>query len=37
LPTWPAPTEWIARRSGGVFFLTSAVNGATVIGAGLAR
>jgi uncharacterized membrane protein YbhN (UPF0104 family) len=31
-----APTEWIVRRSGGVFFLTSAVNGATVIGAGLA-
>jgi len=31
-----APTEWIVRRSGGVFFLTSAVNGATVIGAGVA-
>jgi uncharacterized membrane protein YbhN (UPF0104 family) len=31
-----APLEWIVRRSGGVFFLTSAVNGATVIGAGLA-
>ena len=31
-----APIEWIVRRSGGLFFLTSAVNGATVIGAGLA-
>jgi uncharacterized membrane protein YbhN (UPF0104 family) len=31
-----APTEWIVRRSGGLFFLTSAVNGATVIGAGAA-
>lgn len=31
-----APTEWIVRRSGGLFFLTSAVNGATVIGAGVA-
>jgi uncharacterized membrane protein YbhN (UPF0104 family) len=31
-----APLEWIVRRSGGIFFLTSAVNGATVIGAGLA-
>jgi uncharacterized membrane protein YbhN (UPF0104 family) len=31
-----APLEWIVRRSGGVFFLTSAVNGATVIAAGLA-
>ena len=31
-----APTEWIVRRSGGLFFLTSAVNGASVIGAGLA-
>ena len=31
-----APLEWIVRRSGGVFFLTSAVNGATVIGAGIA-
>jgi uncharacterized membrane protein YbhN (UPF0104 family) len=31
-----APVEWIVRRSGGVFFLTSAVNGATVIGAGVA-
>jgi uncharacterized membrane protein YbhN (UPF0104 family) len=31
-----APTEWIVRRSGGLFFLTSAVNGASVIAAGLA-
>jgi uncharacterized membrane protein YbhN (UPF0104 family) len=31
-----APTHWIVRRSGGLFFLTSAVNSATVIGAGLA-
>jgi uncharacterized membrane protein YbhN (UPF0104 family) len=31
-----APVDWIVRRSGGLFFLTSAVNGATVIGAGLA-
>jgi uncharacterized membrane protein YbhN (UPF0104 family) len=31
-----APTEWIVRRSGGLFFLTSAVNGATIIGAGVA-
>ncbi|HTU88444.1 MAG TPA: YbhN family protein [Solirubrobacteraceae bacterium] len=31
-----APVDWIVRRSGGVFFLTSAVNGATVILAGLA-
>jgi uncharacterized membrane protein YbhN (UPF0104 family) len=31
-----APLDWIVRRSGGVFFLTSAVNGASVIGAGLA-
>jgi uncharacterized membrane protein YbhN (UPF0104 family) len=30
-----APTRWIVRRSGGLFFLTSAVNGAAVIGAGL--
>jgi uncharacterized membrane protein YbhN (UPF0104 family) len=30
-----APTEWIVRRSGGLFFLTSAVNAATVIAAGL--
>jgi uncharacterized membrane protein YbhN (UPF0104 family) len=25
------PTEWIVRRSGGLFFLTSAVNGASMI------
>jgi uncharacterized membrane protein YbhN (UPF0104 family) len=31
-----APTAWIVRRSGGLFFLTSAVNGAAVIAAGLA-
>jgi uncharacterized membrane protein YbhN (UPF0104 family) len=31
-----APTDWIVRRSGGLFFLTSAVNSASVIGAGLA-
>ena len=31
-----APTHWIIRRSGGIFFLTSAVNSATVVGAGLA-
>ena len=31
-----APTRWIVRRSGGLFFLTSAVNGAFVIIAGLA-
>jgi uncharacterized membrane protein YbhN (UPF0104 family) len=30
-----APTRWIVRRSSGLFFLTSAVNGAAVIGAGL--
>lgn len=30
-----APTNWIIRRSGGLFFLTSAVNSATVIVAGL--
>jgi uncharacterized membrane protein YbhN (UPF0104 family) len=29
-----APTRWIIRRSGGLFFLTSAVNAATVIIAG---
>jgi uncharacterized membrane protein YbhN (UPF0104 family) len=28
------PTRWIVRRSGGLFFLTSAVNSAAVIGAG---
>jgi uncharacterized membrane protein YbhN (UPF0104 family) len=31
-----APVDRIVRRSGGLFFLTSAVNGVTVIGAGLA-
>jgi uncharacterized membrane protein YbhN (UPF0104 family) len=31
-----APTDWIVRRSGGLFFLTSAVNAATVIVAGVA-
>lgn len=31
-----APLHWIVRRSGGLFFLTSAVNSATVIGAGVA-
>ncbi len=31
-----APTDWIVRRSGGLFFLTSAVNAATVIAAGVA-
>jgi uncharacterized membrane protein YbhN (UPF0104 family) len=31
-----APTQWIVRRSGGLFFLTSAVNSASVIAAGLA-
>jgi uncharacterized membrane protein YbhN (UPF0104 family) len=30
-----APTRWIVRRSSGLFFLTSAVNSATMIGAGL--
>jgi hypothetical protein len=30
-----APTRWIVRRSGGLFFLTSAVNSAAVIGAGM--
>jgi uncharacterized membrane protein YbhN (UPF0104 family) len=30
-----APTRWIVRRSSGLFFLTSAVNSAAVIGAGL--
>lgn len=30
-----APTQWIIRRSSGLFFLTSAVNSAAVIGAGL--
>ena len=31
-----APTRWIAQRSGGLFFLTSAVSAASLIGAGLA-
>jgi uncharacterized membrane protein YbhN (UPF0104 family) len=31
-----APVEWIVRRSGGLFFLTSAVNSASIIGAGVA-
>ena len=31
-----ASKGWIIRRSGGLFMLTSAVNGATVIGSGLA-
>ncbi len=31
-----APADWIVRRSSGLFFLTSAVNSATVIAAGLA-
>ena len=30
-----APTPWVIRRSSGLFFLTSAVNSAAVIGAGL--
>jgi uncharacterized membrane protein YbhN (UPF0104 family) len=30
-----APTQWIVRRSSGLFFLTSAVNAAAVIGAAL--
>jgi hypothetical protein len=30
-----APTRWIVRRAGGLFFLTSAVNSAAGIGAGL--
>jgi uncharacterized membrane protein YbhN (UPF0104 family) len=31
-----APTEWIVRRSGGLFFLTSAVNGVSIILAAVA-
>jgi uncharacterized membrane protein YbhN (UPF0104 family) len=31
-----APTNWIVRRSGGLFFLTTAVNAATLTAAGLA-
>jgi uncharacterized membrane protein YbhN (UPF0104 family) len=30
-----APTRWIIQRSSGIFFLTSAVNGAAIIGAGM--
>jgi uncharacterized membrane protein YbhN (UPF0104 family) len=30
-----APTRWIVRRSSGLFFLTTAVNSATVVGAAL--
>jgi uncharacterized membrane protein YbhN (UPF0104 family) len=30
-----APTDWIIRRSGGLFFLTTAVNGAAIISCGL--
>jgi uncharacterized membrane protein YbhN (UPF0104 family) len=30
-----APTRWIVRRSGGLFFLTTAVNSAAMIGAGV--
>jgi hypothetical protein len=30
-----APTRWIVRRSSGIFFLTSAVNGAAIIAAGM--
>jgi uncharacterized membrane protein YbhN (UPF0104 family) len=30
-----APTRWIIQRSSGIFFLTSAVNGAAIIGAGI--
>jgi uncharacterized membrane protein YbhN (UPF0104 family) len=28
-----APTRWIVQRSSGIFFLTSAVNGAAIVGA----
>jgi uncharacterized membrane protein YbhN (UPF0104 family) len=31
-----APTDWIVRRSGGIFFLTSAVNSASMIAASIA-
>jgi uncharacterized membrane protein YbhN (UPF0104 family) len=31
-----APTRWIIRRSGGLFFLTTAVNSAAIVIAGLA-
>lgn len=31
-----APTRWIVQRSGGLFFLTSAVNAATIVGATIA-
>jgi uncharacterized membrane protein YbhN (UPF0104 family) len=30
-----APSQWIVRRSSGLFFLTSAVNGIAIMGAGL--
>lgn len=30
-----APARWIIQRSSGIFFLTSAVNGAAIIGAGM--
>jgi uncharacterized membrane protein YbhN (UPF0104 family) len=30
-----APARWIVRRASGIFFLTSAVNGAAIIGAGM--
>jgi uncharacterized membrane protein YbhN (UPF0104 family) len=30
-----APTAWIVRRSSALFFFTSAINGAAIIGAGL--
>jgi hypothetical protein len=30
-----APTSWIVRRSSGLFFLTSAVNRAAIVGAGI--
>jgi uncharacterized membrane protein YbhN (UPF0104 family) len=30
-----APTRWIVRRSSGLFFLTSAVNGGAIVGAGI--
>jgi uncharacterized membrane protein YbhN (UPF0104 family) len=30
-----APTRWIVRRSGGLFFFTSAINGMTIVGASL--
>jgi uncharacterized membrane protein YbhN (UPF0104 family) len=30
-----APTRWIIRRSSGLFFATSAINGAAIIGSGI--